>query len=420
MGQVLKLLPIQPGEEAPPPLVFGEGRYRIGRGRDCDFVLTATGIKGRHCLVVVAPTGASLIRLDPDAAISLDGTPLPGEARIRLKPGMVLGLGSRRFQVLVEEDAAAPPAGGTTTAAALASAFPRTIDALSLQAEPSATGMRPGSVFAGCRIEAQIGSGGSAEVYRAVRLADQQVVALKILKPGVEFEQEAGARLYREARIGGRLATHRSVIAIHAVGKAQQRSYIEMEFVEGTEAQALLDSGGPLPPSRALDIVLQVADGLRFARQFQIIHRDIKPGNILVRPDGSVKLLDLGLARVAGAVGESFLTQANEGLGSLNYVAPEQASDAATVDHRADIYALGATLFALLTGFPPFVQRSLLQLMRKIVTEKAPTLASLNPAFPEVLSRAVERCLEKEPAARYQDYDELIRDLEAARKAYPG
>ncbi|MBI3270443.1 MAG: protein kinase [Planctomycetes bacterium] len=408
-GSLVKLAPIVADANSP-PLVFHAGVYRIGRLPDNDFVLTAPGISDHHCVLRVEAGGALLERADEGAEIQVNGKPLAAGPALSLQTGAWVVLGKKTFRVAIEAEASAGRAEDDE------SPLLEPDDDLTLGEMPSATGLRAGSVFAGYKLEERIGSGETAEVYRAVTVDTKRKVALKVLKTGVEWEREAVGRLYREARVGGTLSTHPCVITILEAGQADHRSYIAMEYVEGHDLQTLLDRDGPFPVGNAVDVALQVADCLRFARRFQIMHRDINPGNLLLTGSGQAKLLDLGLARVEGAGEDSPMTLPNQPLGTLAFMSPEQALNAAEVDHRTDIYSLGATLFAMVTGVPPIEQRSIVELTKKIVGEKPPTLQSVNPSIPERLSRAVEKCLEKDPVDRYQEYDELIRDLEAVKK----
>lgn len=411
---ILKLAPRGgPGGELP-PLVLHKGSYRIGRAADNDFVLTGSGIVPHHCRIAVHANRVELEPAEPAARISLNGRAVGAGPALQLLSGDQLALGELRFQVTIDKGGGARRRPPPRPAPPLC----RTGDTTIL---PKAAPFRlPGmdSEFAGYRLEDAIGSGATAAVFRAVSLDTNCVVALKVLKPGVELESDAALRLFREAMIGGQLASHPGIVRIIEVGRAGPFSYIAMEYVDGKDVEALLSERGVLPVPEAVDIILEAARCLQFARRYNIIHRDLKPGNLMVAKNGHVRLLDLGLARVAGATGTVPVTMSKQGMGTPTYIAPEQAMSAAEVDHRADIYSLGASLFVMVTGRPPLQPGPAHVFLQRLLHEPPPALASLSAAFSEPLSVVVATCLEKDPAKRYADYPDLIRALEAVRSQY--
>ena len=203
------------------------------------------------------------------------------------------------------------------------------------------------------------------------------------------------------------------MVQVYDVGEDQGYHFIAMEFVEGENLSVRLKREGKFELSDALAIVEQVAEVLRYARGESIIHRDIKPDNILLSGDGRAKLADLGIAKNIEA--EGGVTMDGAALGTPHYMAPEQAQDARSVDHRADIYALGITLLQLLTGRVPFEGDSPYSIITKHREERLPTGSDLGTVLPAAAEALLRKMAAKDPAERYQDYDSLLADLEALR-----
>ena len=259
-----------------------------------------------------------------------------------------------------------------------------------------------GSELAGYRIEALVGRGGMGVVYRAHDLALDRDVALKLLSPDLADDVSFRERFLRESRLAASLE-HPNVVPIHDAGEVDGRLYIAMRLVEGTDLKALLHAEGALAPARALRIVEQVAGALDAAHARGLVHRDVKPSNVLVAADDHVYLADFGLSRSLGEAGASI--GAAKSLGTIDYVAPEQIRGE-EVDGRADVYALGCLLHECLTGEPPFRRSSDAAVLFAHLEEEPPTL----PGLEQVTAKA----LAKDPDDRYQTCRELV---EAARSA---
>jgi tRNA A-37 threonylcarbamoyl transferase component Bud32/uncharacterized RDD family membrane protein YckC len=263
-----------------------------------------------------------------------------------------------------------------------------------------------------------IGVGGMGSVYRAHDLSLDRTVALKVIRSEKVAAAAQRERFVREARSQARLS-HPNVVPIYFIGEDDGLLFFAMELVEGEPLDALLARGEQIEWPRALELLHDVADALRMAHERDIVHRDIKPSNLLVDPTGLVKVADFGLAKNVSS-GDSTegmdvqLTQAGAVLGSPLYMSPEQGQGEA-VDHRSDIYSLGATFYHLLTGNPPFTAKSPVGVIAKHLSAPVPPLCKALPTLPEGVARLVERMLAKDPADRFSDYDELMRAVRATR-----
>lgn len=262
------------------------------------------------------------------------------------------------------------------------------------------------------RVERVLARGGMGAVYLGHDDALGRTVAIKTMAPELIEDEDAVARFQREGRATASIV-HPNVAMIYMVGMADDGSpFIAMEYVGGGNLQQLIRERKRLPFSEVAAMMLQTCEALNEARKKGIIHRDIKPGNIMLAPDGTVKLVDFGLAKFFRE--DSFRTVAGTILGTPRYMSPEQAQGR-EVDFRSDIYALGATFFHLLTGRPPFEGDSPSQIMMKHVTSPLVSMRSLNPEVPLEFDDIVRRCMSKDPNERYQDYLDLISELSRLR-----
>ena len=257
----------------------------------------------------------------------------------------------------------------------------------------------------GYEVISRVGEGGMGTVFRARQASLNRTVALKVLPTSHAKDKTYLERFYREARIAGGL-NHPNIVQVYDVGEDNGRHYIAMEFITGKTVAQLLKQEGAIPEERSLEIIADVARGLAYAHESNVIHRDIKPGNILLTDEGMAKLADLGIAKHTASK-EASLTQSGVAMGTPSYMAPEQARQAKDVDPRSDIYGLGATLFHMVTGQVPFTGETPYQVILKQATEPLPSPKSLNPDLSDGICALINRMMAKDPKDRSQSADEL-------------
>lgn len=279
--------------------------------------------------------------------------------------------------------------------------------------------LEPNTRLGPYEILSHIGAGGMGEVYRARDGRLGRDVAIKILPATYTDSDERLSRFEQEARAAGVL-NHPNVVAVYDVGQHDGAPYVVTELLEGETLRDKLRTGA-LTPRRAVDFAVQVARGLAAAHEKGIIHRDVKPENLFVTNDGRVKILDFGLAKVqpeipvgADSAVATLRAPTNPGvvMGTVGYMSPEQVRGL-TVDHRTDIFSLGAVIYEMLTGRRAFHGDSAIEIMNSILKEEPPEITSLIGAVPLGLDRIVRHCIEKQPDARFQSASDLAFDLEA-------
>jgi serine/threonine protein kinase len=273
----------------------------------------------------------------------------------------------------------------------------------------------PGTRLGSYEIVSSIGQGGMGTVYRARDLKLGREVALKVLAPELATDSERLSRFEQEARAASALS-HPNIVHIYDVGESGGMRYIAMELAEGKTLRRVLDDA-PLAADRLLDLAHQLAEGLAKAHAAGIVHRDLKPENVMVSEEGLVKILDFGLAKLSAAAFPldsemATLARTRHGMliGTVEYMSPEQASGR-SADSRSDQFSLGLILYEMATGKIAFQRETAAQTLASIIESAPPPMASLNPRLPHGLERVVNRCLSKDPAARYADTRELARDL---------
>jgi serine/threonine protein kinase len=261
-----------------------------------------------------------------------------------------------------------------------------------------------------------IGSGGMGLVFRAVHRRMDRVVALKVLSQETTASLDAVQRFQREVKAGAKL-THPNIVTAYDAGEHDGVHYLVMEYIDGITLARRVRGYGPLPLAEAVDCILQAARGLEHAHGKGVIHRDVKPANLLVTSAGTVKILDLGLARLrqlpsAGrTAGSEGLTQVGVTLGTADYMAPEQALDASRADHRADIYSLGGTLHYLLTGRPLYSGDSSMERLLAHRESPIPSLRASRPEVAEGLDALFQRLVAKKPEERFSSMSDVIAAL---------
>ncbi|HYE04529.1 MAG TPA: serine/threonine-protein kinase [Planctomycetota bacterium] len=268
--------------------------------------------------------------------------------------------------------------------------------------------LAPGSVLGGYRIVDRIARGGMGTVYRACQLSMDRVVALKVLPRHLAADPDYARRFEREARVAGG-CEHPNLIRVFEVGAADGWSFYAMEHIDGPTLAKLSRSGGPIEEAKAVRWMARLAAALGEAHRAGVVHRDVKPDNILLAPGGEPKLADLGLAKRADGRGD--ITAAGDVIGTPRFMAPEQARGEA-LDGRADLYALGATFFRLLTGRHVYEASSPQAVLLKQAREDAPRARTFNPTLSRALDQVLARLLERDRDDRYADADALISDLE--------
>jgi tetratricopeptide (TPR) repeat protein len=261
------------------------------------------------------------------------------------------------------------------------------------------------------QVVCELGRGGMGIVLEALDTRLNRRVALKVLLAGDFASPEALERFQVEARSAARLS-HRNLVSVHEVGEEGGRQFLVMDYVEGESLAARLKREGPLDPRDAAWFALRLADALYYAHTRSILHRDVKPANVLLDHEGEPLLTDFGLAKELDGTGPD-LTASGYVVGTPAYMSPEQAQGSSDeLDRRSDIYALGATLYEMLTGKPPFVAPNMAVLLRSVIEKEPQPVRSLRPEIDADLETICLKCLEKEPALRYPSARGLQEDLE--------
>jgi serine/threonine protein kinase len=271
----------------------------------------------------------------------------------------------------------------------------------------------------------KIGSGGMGQVFKAENRRTGEIVALKLLRATYSKSPRAVARFYREAGAAARLS-HPNLVSVSDAGEWNGLHFLVMELINGRDVRSNIKENGPISPTDAMDIVLQAARGLEHAHKEGIIHRDVKPANLLRDKSGRVVVLDLGLARLDEAILEEEgddsgrLTQAGHFLGTLDFVSPEQTADAHEVDARSDIYSLGCTLYYLLRGQPPYRRETAAMILFAHCSDPIPNLQQEVPGVSERLNALFQRMLAKRTSERIGSMTEVIAELEACLEESKG
>jgi tetratricopeptide (TPR) repeat protein/TolB-like protein/predicted Ser/Thr protein kinase len=272
--------------------------------------------------------------------------------------------------------------------------------------------LAPGT-FIGQRyqIEAVLGEGGMGLVYRAHDRELNRKVALKVIRPELASHPEILDRFKREVLLASKV-THRNVVRLHDLGEAGDLRFLSMSYIDGESLKALLEREGPLSPERGVPIVRGVAEALQAAHEAGVVHRDLKPHNVLIDKEGQPYVGDFGISR--SMTGDATMTETGAILGTVDYMSPEQARGDVP-DQRSDIYSLGVMMFEMFTGTLPFRAANPLSVMVKRVHEDVPSPSQVRPGLPPWLNAVMLRALARDPKVRYQSVAELIRDLDRQR-----
>src|SRR5215472_15614103 len=279
----------------------------------------------------------------------------------------------------------------------------------------SAAILESGVLLAGrYEIVSMLGLGGMGAVYKAYDRDIERVIALKVIRPDLATHPEVLQRFKQELLLA-RKVSHKNVVRIFDVRESGGIKFITMEYIDGRDLRSLLGQHGKLPAAEALDIMHQVCLGLAAAHAEGVIHRDLKPGNIMRDQHGRVVVMDFGLARNIGGGG---MTQTGAMLGTMEYMSPEQAK-AEPLDERSDLFTVGLILYELITGKTPYQADSALASLLKRTKERAVSMSEIDASIPRALSAVVAKCLETEPKNRYQSINELVTAIEELQGKRP-
>jgi len=264
------------------------------------------------------------------------------------------------------------------------------------------------------KIIEELGKGGMGAVYKVLDNEINQVIALKVLNPHISGDEKMMER-FRNELILSRKITHKNVCRMFDIGKIDKTLYITMEFVKGEDLKSFIRRIGQLPVGKTISIAKQICEGLKEAHHLGVVHRDLKPQNIMIDKDGNALIMDFGIARSVEADG---FTENGAMIGTPSYISPEQV-DGKKADQRSDLYALGIILYEMVTGTTPFTGTTPISIALKHKTEAPPNPLDLNAQVPEGLNQIISRCLEKDRHQRYQNAEEVLTDLENADLGLP-
>ncbi len=282
--------------------------------------------------------------------------------------------------------------------------------------QPASTPDTPPPIYNGrYELRNQVARGGTAQVYLARDLLLDRPVALKVLFPELSTESSFVDRFRREAQAAANLS-HPNIVPVFDWGESERTYFIVMEYVDGQALSTIIRGQAPLPPMRAAAIAADIAKALSYAHRHGVVHRDVKPGNVLLTRDGQVKVTDFGIARAIGA--DDNVTQTGLVMGTATYFSPEQAQGFG-VDGRSDVYSLGVVLYEMLTGAPPFTADTPVAIAYKHVSESPVLPRELEPRIPEALEAVTLHAMAKQPAERYATAEDFHADLERFGQGAP-
>ena len=401
------------------------GAQYVGRADECQIRLPDLAASKQHC--VLEADGDSWLLRD---AGSRNGTRVNGRqvTQVALKPGDEIEVGQTTLRFVSDDAVATADAstavtgkrlGQSSRAHAETQPVPALVDAQQRHPEAAEGDALVGRALGDYRLVSRIGAGAMGCVYRAIQVSQKKAVAVKVLAEELTRDEAAIRRFVRSAKTALKL-THPNMVAVYGAWRVRDVYFLTMEFVEGQDLGDMLECRGPgkgLDPKVGLDITIQVAHALHHAHQHGVVHRDIKPGNILIRTDGVAKLADVCLIKSLNDAGiQTGTTESGVGMGTMDYMAPEQMLDAKHVDARADLYSLGVTLYHALSGMVPFPGVSRGEKVESILEGRFTPVRSAAPHVPEFFVRVIEKAIAREPEARYQTADDMIAALSQARR----
>jgi len=279
-------------------------------------------------------------------------------------------------------------------------------------------GKTKGLVFGEYTVLDKIGGGEMGKVYKAIHRHMERLVAIKALSAKALAKPDAIKRFHQEAKVAAKL-THNNIVITFDAGERGGVHYLVMEYVDGKDLASIVKKEGPFSEQQSVDYIIQAARGLEYAHSRGVVHRDVKPGNLLLDSEGTIKVLDMGLARIEepdvppDATPAERLTQQGQILGTVDYMSPEQAMDTRSADQRSDIYSLGCTLYRILAGKPVFEGSTPMAKLMAHVSSPPPSLGSSRPGVSPALDAVFQKMVAKKPEQRYQAMAEAIAALQA-------
>jgi len=384
-------------------------QIRLGRALDNQIVVQDVLVSRLHCVFQHTPEGVVV-----QDNKSSNGTLVNGE-RVQsrlLRHGDEIRAGSVRLRFVQETLPGRSPGGPARPAPAAPAPQPAQPAVCSRCGKPVAGAAAAervlcpqcsgklglvGQTLAGYAIVDWLGQGAIGTVYKARQVSLERFVALKVLHPNLTTQEIAVKRFLREARTGARLR-HPNIVSLYDQGRIGNCYYIAMEYVEGVTLSDIVTAGGPFQQGQAAAVFGPICDAVSYAHEAGIVHRDIKPANIMLTADGTPKLTDMGLAKGL----EDSLTLAGMVVGTPGYISPEQVLDLDVIDHRVDVFGLGASLYFTVTGLPPFVGKTPTEIMKKSATEDPPDPRQFNPSLTAEFELVIRTALAKKAEERYE------------------
>jgi serine/threonine-protein kinase len=376
-----------------------------------------SGAAGEPQVIPAEPQPSAPAELPETERAATDTAPPPRKPRINTKTFLdnIVASGLMNRDEVARAIEGLPP---TDRAKTVARYLVETGRLTKFQAEKLLAGRTDGFILGQYRVLEELGRGGMGRVYKAVHQTMGRFVALKLLAPDLTRTERAREFFEREVKAAAKL-NHPNIVTAYDANQAGDRFFLVMEYVDGPNLSQLVREQGPLPVEQACEYIRQAALGLDYAHELGLIHRDVKPSNLLVQQTNTgpqVKILDFGLALVTAADsagGDSSLGTAQTVLGTPDYVSPEQAKNQYRVDGRSDLYSLGCTFYYLLTGEPPFTGGTALEKMIRHGSEAPVSVQTKRPGIPDAVAGIVHKLLAKNPKWRYQRGSELAAELAA-------
>ena len=399
------------GDPRAPVELPRQGVMTIGTSKEkADVVIDGQGIADVHCAIGRVKTGGWALKdLGSEYGTMLNGERVQSR---KLEPGDLVLVGSRRLRI-VDADALAKPKPAEAKPAESKPAEPKLAKIELPKPEPARVAEPPNRVLQvrGYRVDRLLGRCGMGEVYLAVQESLGRPVALKVLSSKLAADADFVRRFQAEARAAAAL-NHPNVVTVHDVWEDGGRHFLAMEYMDHGNLEQRVQRGGKLAPKEALEVLHDASKALVYAEMRGIVHRDIKPANLMQNAAGTTKLADLGLAMHIEA--EATESDNKKIYGTPHFISPEQARGEA-VDHRSDLYSLGATAYRLLSGRTPFEGGSTREILRALQSESPRQLAELVRTIPPELEALVARLMEKDPRARFPTAEALRRECERLR-----